>query len=220
MWERYTTLINKYPVVASSDLIAIFPIVLGIICYKYLSKESKLLFYFLVVHFLLDLLSVWLSVKSQNNLNIFNFTEILEVAIICIVFFRLNNQRIKQFLIIVLFSICVFVGIWKFDFFEFANIPYVLNRLTYLSIVFIYFHTLLSEISVKNILIHPPFWLCAGLIIYSTGSLLIFLFGGKILSIHSPQDVFIKFYTIVSFINIIFRILIGVSFFVSKFEKL
>ncbi len=219
MWERYVYLIYKYPWVALSDVIIALPIIIGIISFKHLSKENKLLFYFLVVHFLFDLLSVWLSVKNQNNLNIFNFTEILEVAVICFIFFQLNNQKAKRILIITLFLICIFIGIWKFEYTEFAFIPYVLNRLCYVVIVFLYFNTLLSEFSVKNILTHPPFWLCSGLIIYSTGSVIIFLFGKQILSTTAPQEKFVLFYSIISIINIIFRFLIGVSFFVSKYEK-
>jgi hypothetical protein len=114
---------------------------------------------------------------------------------------------------------CVFIGIWKFDFNEFAFIPYVVNRLSYVILVFLYFNTLLSEISVKNILLHPPFWLCAALTIYSTGSIIIFLFGPQILLTTSPSKNFILFYTIISVINILFRLIVGVSFFVSKYEK-
>ncbi|CAH0994049.1 hypothetical protein EMA8858_00156 [Emticicia aquatica] len=219
MWERYIYLINKYPFIAVSDVITLCPLLIGIISYKYLSKENKLLFYFIIVHFLLDLQSVWISVKNQNNLNIFNFTELLEVTIICLVFLQLNSQYFKKWLIAFLLFTCVFVGIWKFDFAEFAFVPYVLNRLSYVIVVFIYFNTLLSETSVKNILTHPPFWLCAGLIVYSTGSVIIFLFGKQILASDAPHEKFVFFYSIISIINIFFRLLICVSFFVSKYEK-
>lgn len=219
MWERYIYLINKYPLIAISDLATIIPLILGVICYSHLSKENRLLFYFLIVHFLLDLDSVWISVKNQNNLNIFNFTEILEVTTICLVFLQLNKQRFKKILILFLLILSVSIGIWKFDFNEFAFIPYVINRLSYVIIVLIYFNTLLSEISVKNILLHPPFWLCAGLIIYATGSVIIFLFGNQILASTAPHEQFVLFYSLISIINIIFRILISVSFLVSKYEK-
>lgn len=219
MWEKLLSLINKYPIVEISDFISIIPIIIGVFFYKSLSKEFKLLLYFLVVYFLLGLYSTWLSVLTKNNIYILNFVEILEISTICLIFFQINSQSYKRFLMITLLGSAIFVGFWKFDFIEFAYFPYVLNRLSYVIIVFIYFHTLLSEISAKNILTHPPFWLCAGLVIYSTGSVLIFLFGKQIFSINAPDKLFLQFYNIISIINIMFRLLIGVSFFVSKYEK-
>lgn len=219
MWEQYIELFTKYPIVALSDIITFVPIFVGLLCYKYLSKESKVLMYFLVFHFLLDIYAAWLSVKSINNLNVFNFAEICEVATICFIFFRLNKQSNKKLTIIFLLLLSVGIGIWKFHFSEFALIPYVLNRFCYVIIVFIYFSKLLSEISVQNILLHSPFWLCAALIIYSTGSIIIFLFGPQILLTTSPNKDFIVFYSIIPVINILFRLLIAVSFFVSKFSS-
>lgn len=219
MWDRYMYLYNKYPITATSDVITIFPVIVGIIYYKYLSKEFKVLFYFSVIHFIGDIYSTWLSVKWVNNLNIFNILEIIEVSTMCFIFWMFAKQPLKKNFLLILLITIFSIGIFKFRATEFAFIPYVFNRLCYMVLVFIYFNTLLSEISVKNILLHPPFWLSATLTIYSTGSIIIFLFGEQILSSTAPHDKFMLFYDIISVINILFRLLICVAFFVSKYEK-
>lgn len=220
MWDRFISQTLKFPILMASVFATVIPIAIGFFRYKYLSKENKILLYYLVVYFLLDLDSLWLNLNRKSNIFNFNFSELLEISVICYVFFQLNTTKIKRIFTTLLFFVCIIIGIWKFDFVEFSYFPYTINRLSYLVLVFTYFDTLLAETSVKNILIHSPFWLCAGLIIYSTGSLLIFLFGKQIFSINAPDELFIQFYTLVSIINIIFRLLLGVSFFVSKYEKL
>lgn len=219
MWEKLIDAIAKYPISFVSDIIALIPIIAGIIYYKYLLKESRLLLYFTIIYFLIAIYSIWTSLLLENNLALFNLSDLLEIIFISIIFYQLNHQKTKRILILALFLISVGIGIYKFDFKDFAYFPYVINRIFYLIFVFIYFHTLLSETVVKNILIHPPFWLCAGLIVYSTGSLLIFLFGKHLLSINAPDELFGPFYDIVCITNIIFRILIAGSFVVSKFDK-
>ncbi|AFK03922.1 hypothetical protein Emtol_2787 [Emticicia oligotrophica DSM 17448] len=219
MWERYMYLYSKYPITATSDIITIFPVIVGIIFYKYLSKEIKTLFYFSVIHFIGDIYSTWLSVKWTNNLHIFNILEIVEASGMCFIFWMLFKQSTKKKLLLMLLITVLSIGIFKFRATEFAFIPYVFNRLCYMILVFLYFHTLLSETSVKNILTHPPFWLCATLTIYSTGSIIIFLFGEQILSSTAPHEKFTLFYDFISVINILCRTLICVVFFVSKYEK-
>jgi hypothetical protein len=219
MWEKLINVAIKYPISFTSDFIPLIPIIAGIIYYEYLSKESRLLFYFTIIYFFIAIYSLWKNLHGQNNLALFNFSDLLEIIFISIVFYQLNHQKTKQILILALLLISVGIGIYKFDFEDFAYFPYVINRIFYLIFVFIYFHTLLSETAVKNILIHPPFWLCAGLIVYSTGSLLIFLFGKHLLSKNAPDDLFVPFYDIVCITNFICRILIGGSFVVSKFDK-
>lgn len=218
MWEKLVNTAIKFPISFTSDFIALLPIIIGIIYFKTLSRENRLLLFFTIIYFLIALCSIWKSLQTQNNLALFNLSDLIEIIFISIIFFQLNNQKLKQVIILVLFVVSVGIGIYKFDFEDFAYFPYVINRIVYLIYVFIYFHTLLSETKVKNILTHPPFWLCAGLIVYSTGSLLIFLFGKHILSINAPDELFGPFFNIVCITNIICRILIGGSFYVSKYK--
>lgn len=219
MWEKLISVAIKYPISLASDLFVLLPFIVGIFYFKYLSKESRLLFYFLIIYALIAIYSIWKALYAQNNLAFINLLDSIELLFLSIIFFHLNSQKAKRIFILTLGLAGISIAIYKFDFVDFAYFPYVVNRIIYLVFVFIYFHTLLSETLVKNILLHPPFWLCAGLIVYSTGSLLIFLFGKHLLSVNAPDELFAPFYNIVCITNIIFRILIGISFFVNKFEK-
>lgn len=219
MWEKLINGAIKYPISFTSDFIPLIPIIAGFFYYKYLSKESRLLFYFTILYFLIAIYSLWENLLGKNNLYLFNLSDLLEIIFISIIFYQLNHQKTKRILILVLLLVSVAIGIYEFDFNDFAYFPYVINRIFYLIFVFIYFHTLLSETVVKNILIHPPFWLCAGLVVYSTGSLLIFLFGKHLLSKNALDELFVPFYDIICITNFICRILIAGSFVVSKFDK-
>jgi hypothetical protein len=80
------------------------------------------------------------------------------------------------------------------------------------------FIELLAQMKVKNILKHSLFWVSSGIIIQSTGTILIFLFSKIILSTQAAPDIFFRYWNFILVMYIIFCLLVSIGLWVSKYD--
>jgi hypothetical protein len=157
----------------------LIPFVVGLILYRYLVKELKILLIYFLTAISVDIIGIFLALNSVNNLWLFNIFTVAEYSFFIIIFSFWQKKELKRKF---QFSIPLFFLIWLII----QIIIGTFNKLNYPSMTIegivlatIAFYTLynLSLDTKKLIYKDKRFWIAFGVITYFTGNLLLFSFG-------------------------------------------
>ncbi len=220
MLERLLLLSGKYPLDFISDISSIFPILIGLANYKVLSKSSKLILLFFGMYLLGDTWMIWLGLESKNNLFILNLYPLGGILLLTTVYFSafdsVLTKRIITGLAVLSFLICL-VNIKRLEADPVGSITY---RLYIIILALLYFNKILSDMRIRNILIHNLFWISSGIIIYATGTFFISIFSKIIFNPSLVSDELFDTYWNIN--NILFLFLVtfsSIGIWFSKYEK-
>jgi len=156
--------------------------------------------------------------SNINNYYIFHLFSVFEFSLISLFYYRFFNRYFKAPIIIV----------FIFVFFAIAYIDYRINGfnsvddfsisveaiiLTFYSLFLFYY--ILKNLLFENLLAAPVFWINAGIIIYFSGNLILFVFSSYLFETE-PERYHMVWYSIHSTINILLNILFGIGFWKTK----
>ena len=209
MLDRILLLFDKYPLDFISQLSSILPIVVGLFTFKHLNKNIKIILLLFCMYFIGDTYMIWLGIFQKNNLFILNIYPIgiiiLLTAAYVPIFISLSAKRLVVSVAIVFLLTCIA----NFKIFEISSVDLFLCRIYTIALMLLYFNNTLSDMRVKNILIHSQFWISSGLIIYATGTFFISIFSEFIFNPNLVDDTTFNAYWNLN--NVLFLILVAFS---------
>ncbi len=187
------------------------PILIGAIYFKSLSFALRILFLYVVITGLFELVASLMSVYQINNLFLFNTHFFIEfLAISAIFFFSYDSVFWRGVVVVFLISFLLFVLLENF-YFE-ARDPFQANERYAEGLMVIilcagYYISLLRRPIHRYLEKQPMFWLASGWLIYFAGTLYLFLFSKELLAMNS-----FHFWQIHAILNIGLNVIYVISF--------
>jgi len=190
----------------------LFPPIAGAIRLKVLSREFRVLFFFFSAAALVEFVQVWLAMHHTNNLwasHIYHAGEF--VVFMWVLAIWEEHRRINRLMVL---SISIYLVLWVILKFTFNPIMQRVDALAFpVHIVFTILSIRLLHVLMEKerslLLTIPRFWFLAGLLIYSSGDLVMYAFLSTIEQL--PLDLGIWQYHWL--VNAIANVLFAASFF-------
>ena len=209
--------ISTLSYIASTAIV--IPLIIAIKQRKYLSKELKILFLYLVIAVITEVLgNVWYILHKSNHF-IINAFVIIEFVLISLMFHQVFIGKNLKRIILIATSIYTLTCIYTFTVLEgFQTFNSTLSTIACLLIiiwVFIYFYQLLQKLEVKKLTVIPMFWISVGCLFYFSGTLFVFLYSDLIV-FQKELKFYKQLWNIYYVLLFIFRILLGIGLCFSK----
>lgn len=219
MLERLFNLYLEHPLELIHDLCTIVPIFLGLFYADTKKKEIRFLILFFTILFVRNLISNVYAAHKINNIFLYNFIGFIEVITFSLLYYVCINRLIYKKIIIIGGAIVTVTNIIFWENNEFSAGIFTITRIYGLFLALLYFMELLAEMKVKNILKHFLFWISSGIIIQSTGTIIIFLFSKIILSTQTTPVTFFIYWNFILGTYIAFCLFSSIGFWVSKYDE-
>jgi len=209
--------ISTLSYIASAAIV--IPLIIAIKQRKYLSKELKILFGYLVITFIIEVLAnIWFILNRSNHF-IINAFVIIEFVLFSLIFHQVFIGKNLKRIVLIATSIYILVCIYTFTLVEgFQTFNSTISTIACLLIiiwVFIYFYQLLQQLEVKKLTIVPMFWISVSCLFYFSGTLFVFLYSDVIIFQKEPKFYY-HLWNIYYVLLFIFRILLGIGLCFSK----
>ncbi len=170
-----------------SILSALIPIVLGLIQWRKLVLELKLIVWIGITSFLIDVVCLILGRYSINNYPLINLLCPVQLALFMYVFSMFFEEKLSFKIVFACFLVFFVINfIWIENPFEFNTNSNGISSLILIAITIRYLYKLLSELPEIHIYKLPMLWIAFGVLLYCSGTLFVFL-ASKYL-IKSPAD--------------------------------
>ncbi|MCU0326226.1 MAG: hypothetical protein MUF45_13375 [Spirosomaceae bacterium] len=192
---------------------------------KYLSSELMILASYIVVTFLKNITGVtadilyYLGMLSFNNLIFYNLHNVIGTFIIFLIYFKLlRNKKWKLLCLLLTLVFSFFVvldfnyGTLDLDTVRFNKYSYSTSNLFIIVIVLSYFYESLQDLKIEDITRFPYFWMSTGMLFYSGGTLLMYIF-----LIGAEKNTAKVSWNIHVFLSFLFNIAIILTFWYSKY---
>lgn len=197
-----------------SSLSCFLPVIFSTLRRKDLNSYMKPLFLLSIVAIVTEITNAVHAFFVVNNYYIFHLYTIVEFSLICLFYHRFLKQYFRDLVtipIILIFLISAYIdfkinGLAKFDNFSISFEAIILSCYALFS-----FYYILKHLLFENLLNAPVFWVNAGIIIYFSGNLILFVFTNILFRDYSEK------YTIVwnsihSITNLVYNILMSIAF--------
>ena len=171
-----------------------------------------------LVYLLLDI-PLWYG--ALLKLNNYYWANIQEIAVswILILSFLWLKEKPPAWLIVVCMILSAVTAVYNFKFDSFSSWTKVIHRVIYIGLSFYFYFRVLDDLKVKNILLYPAFWVISGMMLTASGTTLVFIFEEITVSYsNSPDDVYFFYSNLVDILKIFFTVMIGIGFWVSKYQ--
>ncbi len=216
--DRFLDYIEKYPLSLVESAITLLPLLVGVFFYKKLSKFHKFLWIYCLIYLLYDLPLWALALERKNNYLFVNLQEFTTGLVLIISFFFLNEKIAHKWLMAFI-AIAVIIFTLSFKILAYSSPIFVANRLFYIILCFAFFYILLNKLAVNNLLRYPEFISIAGLMIYSCGTLLLYVFSEITVSYNLDGSVY-DFFTSMGYVfRILLMLIFALAFFTHKHLK-
>lgn len=216
--DRFLFLCNQDIMAIVVSFIPLLPIFILFFRKKYINhKILKLIVGYVFFDLLFNIFTIVLAIYKVHSIIYFNLYYLFESIFWGVIAYLLNPYKTKRIVICLLSIILLIIAFFEITKTKTAYIEISFSRLILVIYSFFYFHTLLSEQKVKNLLVHPPFFINAGLMIYGMSSIILSLFIDYIFKLDTSN--YISLFGIIRIITILFFILLGVAFWVTKYEN-
>ncbi len=196
-----------------SSFSILIPLLLSLNYIRTFNLSLKVLFIYILLSILVEILTGYLSINNINNLFIYYYFSFLEFVLFVIIYFHILNIYRKKMLMWCIISIFGLICLIDFLLLGGDNKMNELSRnvesVSLITLSIFYFNSLIKNSDGQNLLQQFSFWFNSSIIIYFSGSFFIFLFSNYMLD-ESP-DTFFAIYAIHSIFNIIFNILLAIS---------
>jgi hypothetical protein len=177
MIDKIIKLATGYPIMALSTLMPLFVILFALLIQIKLDKQLKLVLGFAFFFFITDI-PLWITTGlGINNLKYHYIREFLNHLIMIGIYYFILSSPGKKRVILIIETFLLLIGAASIFFYK-ENTAQLTSiyKLGIIFVVFMHFHSIMSELKIKNLLNYPFFWISSGLLIFSCGSILILLF--------------------------------------------
>jgi hypothetical protein len=167
--------ITKFPLALLESLCVLVPIIIGVTKWSKLSLPIKLVVVNFILLLVLDIPLWIMAIQGIHNYHISNLQELLASSLLLYIIYLLLESFNKNWLYIVL-GIYLIVAIYDFNWEDYSSWIFSYPRALFIILSFIFFNELLNKLEIKNLLLYSNFWLFTGILLSSTGTLLMFFF--------------------------------------------
>lgn len=218
MLERIITYFSNYPLVLIVSLLPLLPIILAVGVRAYKDPILKLLTIYLVTDLSCNIILFILSINGIYNIWLINTFFLFEAIVFGFIYYKLFHSKSIKIFITIALLLATLITIFDFKTLEISPFATAFDKVLMIIFVFLHFNTILSEMKIKNILIHPPFWISVGVIIYAAGSFSIDLFSSYIFN--DSDETFLFFLNMKRIVNIIFLLILSIAIWVKKYNTI
>lgn len=212
---------RAYPIAFVAELITLLPIVIGLFRLSYNKKQVGLLILFFLCVFIRDIISNIFANYGNNNLFIYNLFSFCELVFLA--FFFVNNPRIhsRKYRQVIIWGggVALLLNSFFYSKNDFSVENFSIVRIYGLFLILLFFERVLSELTIKNIIIYSMFWVSTGLLLYFCGTFFIFLLSDKVLSKDAKPEVFQQYWDTNLVFYILFCVLASIGIWFSKFDQ-
>ena len=221
MLERLLLLCMKYPLDFVAYLSSSLPLFLGILRYKYLLLSSKLIILYFLLYFLIETYAIWLSILRINNLYLQNIETMVGTGVVLAISVSCLPSRAWKQSAIILAILCLIVNFLTYQSSTVSSVGLSTFRLYAMIFSLGYYNKILTDVSVKNILVHTMFWFATGLLLYASGTFFIMLLSQYWYKDSSQvsTEIFDKYWNVSQVLFIIFSCLSAYGIWLSKYDK-
>jgi len=193
-----------------SGLSLILPFLTSILKYSSTDKTLKKLSVFIFLFVPIEFYAFYLNFTGQYNMHMFHIFTWIEGIFYALIFYDILKGRKKK-AVIFLFSVFILLSIVSAIFWEsinnytFNSIQRTIGGIITLIYVLGYFAQIFSEAKVQKIETDTYFPLCASLLIYTAGTLFLFILAGQL------TETNFVYYDLHSVLNILLNIGITIT---------
>lgn len=167
---------------ASSLSIAI-PLIVGLILFKRLNRSQRLLLGLVITSSITEILANLLISLKSSNLPVYNTYTLVNLNLIFCIYLSKFNKGSRHYLTGYLIF-CNLFAIVNVLFFQpitsYNSNLLVLVSITFLLLALNYFYRLLKEVKYQRLERNPLFWLSSGIVLYYSGTLVLFFLSNQI----------------------------------------
>lgn len=202
-----------------SSLLILFPLSIGMIRYSILKSSLKVIFYYIMVSALAEMIG-WITIYyHQTNHWLINISNIMEYAFLSYYFTRIFtvskvNTFIKYFSTIILLVITLLTFIDYKNINHYNSTAYIITCLVLMTYAMIHFYELLNSLNVPNLSYYSHFWINVGVLLYFSGCFFVNLFSEIVL--FGNDKSINQLWLIYHFFLIIYRIFLAIGLWFSK----
>ncbi|MFK7784125.1 MAG: hypothetical protein AB8B56_03355 [Crocinitomicaceae bacterium] len=167
-----------------SALTILIPLATAGISFSKLNKTLKKLSVFVILSACTEASAILLGSLGVNNMpvsHIFTFLQVLIFAWIFVEIFSGWGKRVVQSLLALFIGFSILNWILWENFVDFNSNQRYVAAIVLIVFCTGYFVHIFVKTSIERIERDPYFWMCASLLLYTTGTLFLFIFGQEIL---------------------------------------
>ncbi|WP_353717680.1 hypothetical protein [Dyadobacter sp. 676] len=183
MLDIYSAYIIRNPISSIAVFITVLPLTLTIIRKAFHDKSLRLLFCYLVIKLVIDVVMLYFASNRTNNLILYNLSIPLFYALLGGMFyFKFAGIAQRRFVLASIIGVFIFSA-WDLvnsnenlsDLSEHRLVLYAktVEGVLMISLILLYFYEIIKALQIPNLLTFPFFWVCSGLLLYYSS--LIFL---------------------------------------------
>lgn len=159
--------------------VMLVPLVVGILRWRTLALNQKLLVGLAFCSFLTEIIADLFVTWTGNNMGVYHFYTLFEFVIIILVFHygyeRFLNQKVLIGLVV------VFLGVWALESWNtkllaFNSLSTTLEGIILIILSISFFAVTFRRLDIPNLSSHPIFWVGAGILIYFSSNFLLFAY--------------------------------------------
>jgi len=200
----------------------IVALVIGIIRYKFFSKELKILFFFVAFGFLTEAFTmVFKALVMRNTMPVGNLYIPVSVFIIGLFYLKLLGGYVNRKIIIIVISayeiICLLNLLFVQNILEFPNIIGSVGALIIIVFSLFLFSKIMVEAKIEKLSAEPVIWINSALLIYYAANFFFYIllnYNVKLDNEFARQTV-----DVYRVINILFYFLLSIGFWLAKKRK-
>jgi hypothetical protein len=194
-----------------STISGFFPVLAAIYNYKYLDSVLKTAAIFFLIESLFDPI-MWMLPELwgvRNNMPLIHINIIVTVLFFTVIYYKLFLKQIFKKVTIILSVITLIITFYyNFNFLEYPSVSRTTEGIMMIVLSLLYFYQLLNPEKFIDIEKQGPFWINAGVLIYYSVNIFLFMIFTRI-----PIADRHNYYIINSITNIIANILFSVGLF-------
>ena len=207
----YFNYLPKIPFGVLEILSGFIPIIFGLIFFKPLINQYKVLFYYAVAIFLLELIASLLSAFSKNNHQIYIIFYIIESILLGIFF--VNEVKNRNYTIMIILIISIIVVVFIINVFSprklMNDYSGAIQSFGFIVISLINYYFILGKLNIMNLQKSVLFWINSASFIYFSGKISVSLFVYELFD--GNGDNLKVYWFIVSVVLVVNRILIAIG---------
>ncbi|MDQ1087639.1 MULTISPECIES: hypothetical protein [unclassified Siphonobacter] len=189
----------------------LLPFIVGLLRFHYLKEDYKLLLGYLTASVLVETWGeITFFMNSKGNMIGYNIYTILEVTLLGLLYVKFIKT--KLFKRIVLISIVAFDLLATvrclIDPHAYDDLSWSLSNALLITYVLLFFYDLLKQPEIAVLTKYPMFWISAGILIFFSGTIFVFLFGKYIIA---DMDTMGDLWDMIKWLNIFYNILLTIG---------
>ncbi len=179
--------------VGIATYIVILPVVVGIYCYAYLSKELKVLLAGLIAMLFLDIVLYFFQASKNTFLYGFNALDIITYSWVLAI--AIHPSRVRKIIWLGTFLFLLFIAFDAFIWSGINNNGYsnAIGKVWILGVAIYYLIQLFRDLNVVKLTEQPLFWISVGIVVNNAIGL-IDIFSNPILTY--SRSIYLQFYMI------------------------